>query len=142
MQVDTKNLNNMEITILQGTEKRLYELVAPLVMDPAVLRQNNNVAFKTSNRFVWVVAVDEEKCLGFLPIQLKKEIAEINNYHVQGRDRRLFTAMMKKAEAQAKDSGYAQLLIIAQNSEAPALKQKGYTVEKAFINYTWFVKNV
>lgn len=27
---------------LQGTDKQLYQLVAPLVMDPEVLRKNNN----------------------------------------------------------------------------------------------------
>jgi hypothetical protein len=42
----------MKIMTLQGTDKLLYELVAPLVMNPAILRQNNNYPFKTS-RFVW-----------------------------------------------------------------------------------------
>ena len=35
----------MKIMTLQGTDKLLYELVAPLVMNPAILRQNNNYPF-------------------------------------------------------------------------------------------------
>ena len=32
----------MNILKLQGLDGRLFDLVAPLVMNPAVLRQNNN----------------------------------------------------------------------------------------------------
>lgn len=37
----------MNILKLQGLDGRLFDLVAPLVMNPAVLRQNNNYPFKT-----------------------------------------------------------------------------------------------
>lgn len=36
----------MKIMTLQGTDKLLYELVAPLVMNPAILRQNNITLLK------------------------------------------------------------------------------------------------
>ena len=32
----------VQIIQLQGTDKRLYELVAPLVMNPEILKQNYN----------------------------------------------------------------------------------------------------
>ena len=32
---------------LNGVDARLYPLVGPLVMNPAILRQNNNYPFKT-----------------------------------------------------------------------------------------------
>ena len=32
---------------LHGTDKQLYKIVAPLVMDPEVLKMNNNYPFKT-----------------------------------------------------------------------------------------------
>jgi hypothetical protein len=132
----------MQIVILHGTEKRLYDLVAPLVMDPAVLRQNHNVAFKTSPKFVWVVAIDEGVCVGFLPIQQKKEVAEINNYHVKEHSHKILSAMLKKAEQQAKDAKYADLIVIAHNVDAPVFKRKGFSVAKVFVNYTWFVKQI
>ena len=39
----------MEIIRFDGIDKGLYELVAPVVMNPAVLRQNNNYPFKTTS---------------------------------------------------------------------------------------------
>ena len=40
----------MDIVKLQGTDRKLYEFVCPLVMNPAILRQNNNYPFKTGPR--------------------------------------------------------------------------------------------
>ena len=37
----------MEIEKLGGTTERLYRLVAPLVMKPCILRENNNYPFKS-----------------------------------------------------------------------------------------------
>ena len=42
----------MNIERFSGTDERLYRAVAPLVMNPAVLRQNNNYPFKTSVHFM------------------------------------------------------------------------------------------
>mgnify|MGYP007079103828 FL=1 len=53
----------MKIMTLQGTDKLLYELVAPLVMNPAILRQNNNYPFKTSRSHVWYIAFHETAVL-------------------------------------------------------------------------------
>ena len=38
----------IQIVQLHGTDKKLYELVAPLVMSPEVLKQNYNYPFRTS----------------------------------------------------------------------------------------------
>ena len=48
----------IQIIQLKGTDRRLYELVAPLVMNPDVLKQNYNYPFRTSEDFVWFVAVE------------------------------------------------------------------------------------
>ena len=60
-----------QIIELQGTEKRLYQLVAPLVMNPEVLKQNYNYPFRTSESFVWFVAVDG-KAGGSIPSETGK----------------------------------------------------------------------
>ena len=44
----------VQIIQLQGTDKRLYELVAPLVMNPEILKQNYNYPFRTSEDFCLV----------------------------------------------------------------------------------------
>ena len=63
-----------QIIELQGTEKRLYQLVAPLVMNPEVLKQNYNYPFRTSESFVWFVAVDGKEGVGFIPLEYKKQL--------------------------------------------------------------------
>ena len=52
-----------QIVELKGTEKRLYQLVAPLVMNPVVLKQNYNYPFRTSENFIWFVAVERNSWL-------------------------------------------------------------------------------
>ena len=60
-----------QIIELQGTEKRLYQLVAPLVMNPEVLKQNYNYPFRTSESFVWFVAVDGKEVVGLYRWSIK-----------------------------------------------------------------------
>ena len=60
---------------VQGTEKRLYQLIAPLVMNPDVLSANNNYPFKTTDKFVWFVAVSGKKVVGFIPIEQRGNVA-------------------------------------------------------------------
>ena len=69
----------MNIEKLHGTSTRLYQLVAPLVMSPPVLRQNNNYPFKTSDHHVWFVALEEEKVRGFMPVEVKDSCVCIDN---------------------------------------------------------------
>ena len=49
----------MEIEKLGGTTERLYRLVAPLVMKPCILRENNNYPFKTSMHHIWFIAIED-----------------------------------------------------------------------------------
>ncbi len=63
----------IQIIQLKGTDRRLYELVAPLVMNPDVLKQNYNYPFRTSEDFVWFVAVEKRKVIGFIPVEEKKK---------------------------------------------------------------------
>lgn len=76
----------IQIIQLKGTEKRLYQLVAPLVMSPEVLRQNYNYPFRTSEDYVWFVALDNKHVVGFIPVERKKNECVINNYYVKDKD--------------------------------------------------------
>ena len=66
-----------QIVELKGTEKRLYQLVAPLVMNPVVLKQNYNYPFRTSENFIWFIAVEGKEIVGFIPLEHKKSEAII-----------------------------------------------------------------
>ena len=65
----------IQVIQLKGKDKHLYQLLAPLVMDPDVIRANNNYPFKTSEDFVWYIAIDNSG---------KKAV--INNYYVAAVD--------------------------------------------------------
>lgn len=86
----------MEIEKIGGTENRLYQLVAPLVMKPAVLRQNNNYPFKTSAYYRWYVALEKEQVIGFIPMEMKGNVAVINNYYVSGDDPDILVLMLQE----------------------------------------------
>ena len=47
----------IQIVQLHGTDKKLYELVAPLVMSPEVLKQNYNSGHRksTSGLLLWII---------------------------------------------------------------------------------------
>ena len=75
----------MEITKLDGTDERLYPLVGPLVMNPKVLKQNNNYPFRTSESYTWYIAREEKRVVGFVPLEQKKNGYVINNYYIEGK---------------------------------------------------------
>lgn len=69
---------------MNGTEKRLYEIVAPLVMNPAIIRLNNNYPFKTSSRYKWYIALEQDEPIGFMPVKDGDGRRSIDNYYIQG----------------------------------------------------------
>lgn len=76
----------MNILKLGGLDCRLFELVAPLVINPAVLRQNNNYPFKTTRKYVWYVAEDGGRVLGFMPVKMAETNYRVDNYYISGDD--------------------------------------------------------
>ena len=68
-------LNAMiQVIQLKGKDKHLYQLLAPLVMDP-------------DEDFVWYIAIDNREVVGFVPIEQKSgKKAVINNYYVAAVD--------------------------------------------------------
>ena len=84
----------IQIMKLNGTDKQLYKLVAPLVMDPEVLKMNNNYPFKTTDKFVWFVAVSGKKVVGFIPIEQRGNVAIINNYYIDKDQEEAFSFLL------------------------------------------------
>jgi hypothetical protein len=131
----------MDIYVLHGTEKRLYDLIAPLVLSPAVLRQNRGVAFKTSSKHIWFVAVDgNQKCIGFLPVQFNNNIGKINNYYIKNRNEEIMTALLTQVLEYAKKFGYEAVDIIAQQEDYKTVQQLAFAEETQFVYYTRFRK--
>lgn len=123
----------MQIEELPGTDKRLYELVAPLVMNPAVLKQNYNFPFRTSEHFVWYVATDEEEVKGFLPIEKKRETCVLNNYWIAGQDTEVLRALMEAVTERW--SGECDLVIVAFLHDRKLFGELGFEEEKVWTRY-------
>ncbi len=85
----------MEILILGGTEQKLYELVAPLVMNPAIIRQNNNYPFKTLPKYIWHVAIEGDEVLGFIPLKPLNNGYCIDNYYIKGDDKEIIASLLR-----------------------------------------------
>ena len=73
----------MEVLRFSGLDPALFSWVAPLVMNPSVLRFNNNYPFKTTERFRWYVAVEKKRVTGFLPVEQRNGTRIINNYYIK-----------------------------------------------------------
>lgn len=86
----------MDIIQLKGEDKRLYSLVAHLVMNEDVISYNLNYPYKTSSGYMWFVAVDNGITLGFMPVKLEEGKAKINNYYVVEDDSIVFSALLKE----------------------------------------------
>ena len=127
-----------QIIELNGTEKRLYQLVAPLVMNPKVLKQNNNYPFRTSENFKWFVAVEGKKVVGFLPLEHKKSEAIINNYYVKDNNTEVLKALLEKVmDSMEKDKLLTSVTLIEHQD---LFLESGFSVEKMWRSYVKMIK--
>ena len=88
----------MKIICLGGTENKLYQMVAPLVMNPAIIRQNNNYPFKTSNKYIWYLATEDEdsdEVVGFIPLKPTVNGYCIDNYYIKGDDKETIKYLLR-----------------------------------------------
>ena len=109
----------MEIIRLGGTERRLYELVAPLVMDAAVIRWNNGYPFKTSDEYTWYVARRGRKVCGFMPVRRDRARSLIDNYYACDDDPQVLAALLAAA-VEGSDGG-ARLEVMSRPGLAAAV---------------------
>ena len=118
----------MKIMTLQGTDKLLYELVAPLVMNPAILRQNNNYPFKTSRSHVWYIAFHETAVVGFMPVKKGHIYYSIDNYFVSGDDPSVLSELLEEV---IKDfSSQASLMAVVHKRHVKVFSQKKMAEER------------
>ena len=87
----------MVIERLAGTDVQLYRLIAPLVMNPGILRQNHDYPFKTSKSHIWFGGLKDSVVVGFIPVELRGKSAVINNYYVSGDDSSVLISMLQEA---------------------------------------------
>lgn len=123
----------IQIMKLHGTDKQLYKLVAPLVMDPEVLKMNNNYPFKTSEKFVWFVAVSGKSVVGFIPVEQRGNTAIINNYYIGKNQDEALTLLL--VDVVAAFTGDKSLVAVVQTDHQEFFVKQGFIVEKAWKRY-------
>ncbi|MCD8261640.1 MAG: hypothetical protein LUD15_09280 [Bacteroides sp.] len=101
----------------EGTDKKLYKLVAHLVMDPKVLKQNNNYPFKTSEKFLWFIARKKSKTIGFFPVERKGNSAVINNYYVEKNDPEVYDALMREVRKELEERYTIHVVAITEHKD-------------------------
>lgn len=124
----------MEIININGTDRKLYELVAPFVMNPAILRQNNNCPFKTSLRYRWFIALDNDGSVaGFLPVRNTAGRPYIDNYYIRG-DRE--DTIERLLEAAKEEPEYERnLTALVHKRHVAAFEKNGFTTFFEWKNY-------
>ena len=129
----------VQIIQLQGTDKRLYELVAPLVMNPEILKQNYNYPFRTSEDFVWFVAVDKKKVIGFIPVEEKKKEYVINNYYIESNNEDTLKLLLEKVISETNTS--KELTSVTFMEHSSLFKDLGFSEEKLWTRYVKMKKD-
>lgn len=129
---DTKTM--IQTITLSGIDERLYRYVAPLVMNPDVIRANNNYPFKTTEEFTWFIATEGESVCGFVPVEKRGSEAIINNYYATDRHREeIFRKLLP--EIISTFAGYYRLLSVTLIGDRDLFEKHGFVVVKEWRRY-------
>lgn len=132
-------VTQMEIIQLHGTDKKLYGWVAPLVMNPEVLKQNYNYPFRTSEQFEWFIAVEKRRVVGFVPVECRRKEAVINNYYIKGRDADTLKLLLEKVVETLGEE--RALAAVAFQEDKAVFAGLGFVEEKAWTRYVRMKKS-
>ncbi|MCM1530820.1 MAG: hypothetical protein NC048_01250 [Bacteroides sp.] len=125
----------MTIEIVDGQSKRLYSLVAPLVMNRQVLHQNHDYPFWTSPAHIWFIALEGQKDVrAFFPVKItKKGEAEINNYFMAGAEATAFQPLIKEIIAYCRRKYTLQAVVLMPHRDL--FKAAGFHITKEWRLY-------
>lgn len=119
---------------MAGTSPELYSCIAPLVMNPEIIKYNHNYPFKTSESFVWFVAFSANQVVGFFPVEVRKKSLVINNYYVSNDDEGVFLSLLKSVANELLE-GEKVLEAVVQKPHESYFRAQGFEVERAWSLY-------
>lgn len=128
-------LSMIQTIQLNGQDKKLYDLVAPLVMNPEVLRANNNYPFKTNHNFIWFIAIENKEVVGFLPVEQKTRQAIVNNYYVNGRREDVLSKLLQSFINYYRKNEEWKLSSVTLVEDKEMFMQHGFVIEKEWKRY-------
>lgn len=124
----------VDVVKMAGTSPDLYHCVAPLVMNPEILKYNHNYPFKTSESFIWFVAFLQKKVLGFFPVEMRKKSIVINNYYVENDEKEVFRSLLEAVVNEFVDADKTLEAVVQKIHESFFLDQ-GFEVERTWSAY-------
>ena len=108
-------------------------------MNPEILKQNYNYPFRTSEDFVWFVAVDKKKVIGFIPVEEKKKEYVINNYYIKERNVDTLKLLLEKVlEKQGEESSLTAVSFV---EDRDVFSELGFLEDKVWTRYVKMKKN-
>lgn len=119
---------------MAGTSPELYSCIAPLVMNPEIIKYNHNYPFKTSESFVWFVAFSANQVVGFFPVEERGKSLIINNYYVSKDDEGVFLSLLKSVTNELLE-GEKVLEAVVQKPHESYFRAQGFEVERAWSLY-------
>lgn len=119
---------------MAGTSPELYSCIAPLVMNPEVIKYNHNYPFKTNDSFIWFVAFSANQVVGFFPVEERGKSLIINNYYVSKDDEGVFLSLLKSVANELLE-GEKVLEAVVQKPHESYFRAQGFEVERAWSLY-------
>lgn len=116
---------------LHGTDDRLYGLVARLVMDPDVLRKNNNYPFKTTARHTWHLCLENGVVTGFLPAKDTVNGLYVDNYYISDDNREILDGLINHLLA----STDKPVTVLCHKRHAGVFRSHGFVTGTVFAQY-------
>lgn len=123
----------MDILKLGGVDQKLYELVAPLVMNPAIIRQNNNYPYKTTRSHIWYLASEREQIVGFMPVKTGITGALVDNYWLSGDNAQIADELLTHAVGDFGGAGLLTALVHKRHIEV--FEKHGFVTTKIWSKY-------
>jgi hypothetical protein len=123
--------SNDEIRIekVWGTDNRLYELIAPFVMNPEVIRLNGGYPFKNTEDHLWYISVKGKNMVtGFISI-VNDHLC--NDFTWEDKD--LLRILIERVFMDIEKG--TLVTFVADNSDRPLLEEMGFSLQKEWTKY-------
>lgn len=125
----THTHDEIRIEKVWGTDGRLYELIAPFVMNPEVIRLNGGYPFKNTEDHLWYISVKGKNMVtGFISI-VNDHLC--NDFTWQDKD--LLRILIERALMDVEKG--TLVTFVADNSDRPLLEEMGFSVDKEWTKY-------
>jgi hypothetical protein len=132
----THSNDEIRIEKVWGTDDRLYELIAPFVMNPEVIRLNGGYPFKNTEDHLWYISVKGKNMVtGFISI-VNGHLC--NDFTWQDKD--LLRILIERAFMDIEKG--TLVTFVADNTDRPLLEEMGFFVEKEWTKYFKMAKIV